>query len=158
MALTKTRGVLFAGALALAAGPTAPDGAPVRVATAAPSIEASAAPGLRVARAPHEAANAELCEGALDVVTGPRPMTHAEREACARAGRPAFEVPIGYEALVVVTPDDVQMIDSTTAKAHRSAGGGKGGRRRRRLVGRGADAPPKSMPSSMAADTPSLSK
>lgn len=63
-----------------------------------------------------------------------------------------------FQALVVVTPDDVQMIDSTTAKAHRSAGGGKGGRRRRRLVGRGADAPAKSMPSSMAADAPSLSK
>jgi transposase len=63
-----------------------------------------------------------------------------------------------FQALVAVTPDDVQMIDSTTAKAHRSAGGGKGGRRRRQLVGLGADAPQKSMPSSMAADAPSPSK
>ena len=63
-----------------------------------------------------------------------------------------------FKALVAVTPNDVQMIDSTTAKAHRSAGGGKGGRRRRRLVGRGADPPQKSMPSSMAVDAPSPSK
>lgn len=63
-----------------------------------------------------------------------------------------------FQALIVVTPDDVQMIDSTTAKAHRSAGGGKGGRRRKRLVARAADAPPKSMPSSTAADAPSPSK
>jgi len=32
------------------------------------------------------------------------------------------------QALVAVGPGGVQMIDSTTAKAHRSAGGGKGGR------------------------------
>ena len=32
------------------------------------------------------------------------------------------------EALVKAFPDDEQMIDSTTAKAHRSAAGGKGGR------------------------------
>lgn len=63
-----------------------------------------------------------------------------------------------FQALIVVTPDDLQMIDSTTAKAHRSAGGGKGGRRRRRLVGRGAGAPQKSMPWSMAADALSPSK
>lgn len=63
-----------------------------------------------------------------------------------------------FQALVAVTPDDVQMIDSTTAKAHRSAGGGKGGRRRRRLAARAADAPQKSMPSSTAAGAPSPSK
>ena len=33
-----------------------------------------------------------------------------------------------FEALAVAEPGDVQMIDSTTAKAHRSAAGGKGGR------------------------------
>ncbi len=33
-----------------------------------------------------------------------------------------------FQALVAVSPGDVQMIDSTTAKAHRSAAGGKGGR------------------------------
>ena len=32
-----------------------------------------------------------------------------------------------FAALVELSPDDVQMIDSTTAKAHRSAAGGKGG-------------------------------
>ena len=37
-----------------------------------------------------------------------------------------------FQALVAVSPDGVQMIDSTTSKAHRSAAGGKGGRRRRR--------------------------
>ena len=63
-----------------------------------------------------------------------------------------------FQALVNVTPDDVQMIDSTSAKAHRSAAGGKGGRRRRRLVGRAAGEPRKSTPSSMAADVPSPSK
>jgi transposase len=63
-----------------------------------------------------------------------------------------------FQALVAVTPDDVQMIDSTTAKAHRSAAGGKGGRRRKRLVGRAADEPRKSTPSSTVADAPSPSK
>lgn len=63
-----------------------------------------------------------------------------------------------FQALVAVTPDDVQMIDSTTAKAHRSAAGGKGGRRRRRLAGRAADEPRKSTLSLMAADAPSPSK
>jgi len=33
-----------------------------------------------------------------------------------------------FQALVAVSPDDIQVIDSTTAKAHRSAAGGKGGR------------------------------
>jgi len=60
-----------------------------------------------------------------------------------------------FQALVTITPGDVQMIDSTTTKAHRSAAGGKGGRRRRRLVGRGAGAQQKSTPSSMAVDDPS---
>jgi transposase len=63
-----------------------------------------------------------------------------------------------FQALVAVTPDDLQMIDSTSAKAHRSAAGGKGGRRRRRLVGRAADEPRRSTLSSMAADGPSPSK
>ena len=63
-----------------------------------------------------------------------------------------------FRALVTVTPDDMQMIDSTTAKAHRSAAGGKGGRRRRRLAGREAGARQKSTPSSMVPDAPSPSK
>ena len=33
-----------------------------------------------------------------------------------------------FQALVEVSPGDLQSIDSTTAKAHRSAAGGKGGR------------------------------
>jgi transposase len=32
-----------------------------------------------------------------------------------------------FAALAAATPDGMQMIDSTTAKAHRSAAGGKGG-------------------------------
>src|SRR5712692_8649944 len=43
-----------------------------------------------------------------------------------------------FNALVDVSPGDVQVIDSTTAKAHRAAGGGKGGPRRRRLGARAA--------------------
>ena len=39
-----------------------------------------------------------------------------------------------FDALVRADPGDGQAIDSTTAKAHRSAAGGKGGRRRRRLA------------------------
>jgi Transposase and inactivated derivatives len=63
-----------------------------------------------------------------------------------------------FQALVTVTPDDVQMIDSTSAKAHRSAAGGKGGRRRRRLVGRAAGEPQKSTPSLTGVDDLSPSK
>ena len=51
-----------------------------------------------------------------------------------------------FSALVELNPGEVQMIDSTTSKAHRSAGGGKGGRRRKRLVARVAVARPKSTP------------
>jgi len=57
-----------------------------------------------------------------------------------------------FQALVVVSPGDVQMIDSTTSKAHRSAAGGKGGLRRRRLAARAADGRARSTRSSMAAD------
>ena len=53
-----------------------------------------------------------------------------------------------FDALVRADPGDGQAIDSTTAKAHRSAAGGKGGRRRRRLAVRAAAAPRKSTPSS----------
>ena len=57
-----------------------------------------------------------------------------------------------FAALVTLSPDDVHMIDSTSAKAHRSAGGGKGGAKSRRSVVRAAVAPPKSTPSSTAKD------
>lgn len=63
-----------------------------------------------------------------------------------------------FQALVEAHADDIQMIDSTTAKAHRSAGGGKGGRARRRSAARAAGAPPKSTPSSMARAGSSRSK
>ena len=63
-----------------------------------------------------------------------------------------------FRALVEITPDDVQSIDSTTAKAHRSAAGGKGGRRTRRSGVRAAAARRKSMRSSTAAGGPSPSK
>jgi len=52
-----------------------------------------------------------------------------------------------FTALVAVSPGDMQVIDSTTAKAHRSAGGGKGGPRRRPLVARAGAARRKSTPS-----------
>jgi transposase len=63
-----------------------------------------------------------------------------------------------FEALARAEPGDGQAIDSTTAKAHRSAAGGKGGPRRRRLVARAAAARPKSRSSPMRADAPSPSK
>ena len=63
-----------------------------------------------------------------------------------------------FEALVEVSPDDIQIIDSTTAKAHRSAAGGKGGPRRRRLAARGAGGRPRSTPLSTAEAGPSRSK
>lgn len=43
-----------------------------------------------------------------------------------------------FEALVQTTDRDIHMIDSTTAKAHRSAGGGKGGRMPKPSVAREA--------------------
>jgi transposase len=57
-------------------------------------------------------------------------------------------------ALVRVEAGDVQMIDSTTAKAHRSAAGGKGGPTSRRLAARAAGERQKSMLLSMAAAAP----
>ena len=60
-------------------------------------------------------------------------------------------------ARVAFDAADVQCIDSTTAKAHRCAAGGKGGPRNRRLAEAGAAEPPKSTPSSMAADASSPS-
>jgi transposase len=63
-----------------------------------------------------------------------------------------------FAALVETSPDDVQMIDSTMAKAHRSAAGGKGGRRSRRSGVRAGAARQKSTPSSTEKDAPSLSK
>jgi transposase len=56
-----------------------------------------------------------------------------------------------FETLAHANPGEDQAIDSTTAKAHRSAAGGKGGRRRRRLVARAEAAPRKSTPSSTRA-------
>ncbi len=52
--------------------------------------------------------------------------------------------------LVEVAPGEAHLIDSTTAKAHRSAAGGKGGTRFRRSAVRGAGARPRSTPSSTA--------
>ena len=63
-----------------------------------------------------------------------------------------------FEALVQVSPDDAQAIDSTTAKAHRSAAGGKGGPKRRRSAARAAAARRKSTPSSILAVDRSRSK
>ena len=50
-----------------------------------------------------------------------------------------------FAALVEVTPGGLQAIDSSTAKAHRSAAGGKGGHRRKPSDARAADRAPKSM-------------
>ena len=63
-----------------------------------------------------------------------------------------------FEALAHAKPGEDQAIDSTTAKAHRSAAGGKGGPRRRQLAARAGAARRKSTPSSTPADAPSRSK
>ena len=60
-----------------------------------------------------------------------------------------------FETLVIVSPNDMQIIDSTTAKAHRSAAGGKGGPRRRRSAAHAVVARRRSMPSSTAVAAPS---
>lgn len=60
-----------------------------------------------------------------------------------------------FQALVQTTPRDIQMIDSTSAKAHRSAAGGKRGLPSRPSVGRGAGERQKSMLLSMVAGDPS---
>ena len=60
-----------------------------------------------------------------------------------------------FEALVIVSADDMQIIDSTTAKAHRSAADGKGGPRRRRSAAHAVVARRRSMPSSTAVAAPS---
>jgi transposase len=59
-----------------------------------------------------------------------------------------------FAALVRVEAAGVQMIDSTTAKAHRSAAGGKGGPTSRRSVAHAAAERQKSMLLSMAAAVP----
>jgi transposase len=63
-----------------------------------------------------------------------------------------------FSALVDVSPGDVQMIDSTSAKAHRSAAGGKGGPKFKRSAARAAAGRPRSTPSSMAKDASLPSK
>jgi transposase len=60
-----------------------------------------------------------------------------------------------FAALVAAEAGGVQMIDSTTAKAHRSAAGGKGGPTTRRSAARAAGERQKSMLLSMAAAVPS---
>jgi transposase len=63
-----------------------------------------------------------------------------------------------FQALVLVSPGDVHSIDSTTAKAHRSAAGGKGGPKRRRSAAHVAAGRPRSTLSSMAVAVPSRSR
>jgi transposase len=63
-----------------------------------------------------------------------------------------------FAALVTTNPGDIQMIDSTTAKAHRSAGGGKGGPSSRRSAALVAGERRKSMLLSMVAAVPLRSK
>jgi len=52
-----------------------------------------------------------------------------------------------FAALVAINPGDMQMIDSTMTKAHRSSAGGKGGRMLRRSGVRAAAGRPRSTPS-----------
>ena len=61
-------------------------------------------------------------------------------------------------ALAAAEPGDVQLIDSTSAKAHRSAAGAKGGPRRRRSAAHAVAARPRSTRSSTAAAGRSASR
>ena len=63
-----------------------------------------------------------------------------------------------FAALVTADPGSIQMIDSTTATAHRSAAGGKGGPKSRRSAALAAGERQKSMLLSMVAAVPSRSK
>ena len=63
-----------------------------------------------------------------------------------------------FAALVETDGSEIHMIDSTTAKAHRSAAGGKGGPISRRSAALAAGERQKSMLLSMAAVVPSRSK
>ena len=63
-----------------------------------------------------------------------------------------------FDALVKTDDTDIQMIDSTIAKAHRSAAGGKGGRMPRPSVAREAADRQKSMLLSIVAAAPSRLK
>lgn len=62
-----------------------------------------------------------------------------------------------FDALVQTNDRDIHMIDSTTAKAHRSAAGGKGGRMVKQSVARAAADRQKSMLLSIVAAVPSRS-
>src|SRR6266853_2010730 len=59
-----------------------------------------------------------------------------------------------FSALVSADPGGIQMIDSTTAKAHRSAAGGKGGQTSRRSVALAAGERQRSILLSMVAAVP----
>lgn len=63
-----------------------------------------------------------------------------------------------FMALIETGDSEIHMIDSTTAKAHRSAAGGKGGPTSRRSAALAAGERQKSMLLSMAAAVPSRSK
>lgn len=63
-----------------------------------------------------------------------------------------------FEALVQTADQDIHMIDSTTAKAHRSAAGGEGGRMPKQSVAREAADRQKFMLLSMVAAVQSRSK
>lgn len=64
-----------------------------------------------------------------------------------------------FEALRQVSPeDDFYAIDSTSAKAHRSAAGGKGGPKRKRSAARAAAERRKSTPSAIRSGASSRSK
>jgi len=63
-----------------------------------------------------------------------------------------------FAALATADPGGIQMIDSTTAKAHRSAAGGKGGPISKRSAALVAGERQKSMLLSMVAVVPSRSK
>lgn len=63
-----------------------------------------------------------------------------------------------FEALREVSADAFHSIDTTTAKAHRSAAGGKGGRKRKLSAAPAAGERPRSTPSATRSGAPSPSR
>lgn len=53
-----------------------------------------------------------FCRGGLDLATASRPITHAEAEACRRAGIRFLELPLAYDGIVVAVHPDNTWVES----------------------------------------------
>jgi len=55
-----------------------------------------------------------LCAGEIDLANAARPITRAEEEACAESGVEWVEVPLGYDALAVVSNPAITTVECMT--------------------------------------------